>query len=437
MALLNVIRNRVFWTLDFLKGSPIHTHLRDIETILNSPASTTSEEYRNLHLRNLLDHATKSTPYYQAYFNYKSLEDFPVIQKTIIQHNFESFRASNYKEKASFKVATSGSTGVPFFLFQDKNKRFRNTADVIYFSKLSNYNIGNRLYNLEVWRKHNQKSSIQSYLQNIIQLDITRLDDQNCELFLNRLQRDKQTKTILGFASALEIICQYLERSQKKHIPPKKLTSIIANAEHLNSFTKSQLHTYFDVPILSRYSNEELGIIAQQTIESPDHYIINHASYFIEILDLDTDETVAPGHPGRIVVTDLFNYCMPIIRYDTGDIGQLNKHENGVTKLEYIEGRKMDLIHDTSGQIISSFIVYTKFYKYYSYFKQFQFIQEAKNKYTVKLNIHDNFPYEEDLIADIKQDFGHDAEVEIHYVDEIPTLSSGKRKKVLNNIMKY
>ncbi|WP_157514716.1 CoF synthetase [Mangrovimonas sp. TPBH4] len=392
-------------------------------------------EKRNFHLVNLLNHATKTTPFYQPYFNYNSLQDFPVIQKPIIQNNFGSFKSSEFEDQPSFKVATSGSTGIPFFLFQDKNKKARNTADVICFSQLSNYNVGSRLYNLEVWRKHNKKSSFKSYLQNIVQIDITRLDNEKCNNFLNQLHKNKRTKTILGFASALETICQYLQSTKRTFEPPPKLTSIIANAEHLNSYTKSHLYSYFKVPILSRYSNEELGIIAQQTIESQNEYVINHASYFIEILDLNKDEAVELGNSGRIVITDLFNYCMPLIRYDTGDIGKLVLDQSGVTKLKYIEGRKMDLISDTKGEIISSFVVYTKFYKYYKYFKQFQFIQETQNKYTVKLNLHEDFPFEEELIAEIKQDFGNDAEVRIVYVNEIPALSSGKRKKVLNNFL--
>lgn len=66
---------------------------------------------------------------------------------------------------------------------------------------------------------------------------------------------------------------------------------------------------------------------------------------------------------------------MPIIRYDTGDIAKLLKLKNGQTKFKKIEGRKMDLIFDTKGNIISSFVIYTKFYNYYTLLKQYQFIQ--------------------------------------------------------------
>jgi phenylacetate-CoA ligase len=123
---------------------------------------------------------------------------------------------------------------------------------------------------------------------------------------------------------------------------------------------------------------------------------------------------------------------MPIIRYDTGDIAKAITNKEGILQFESIEGRKMDLIYDTEGNLISSFVVYTKFYPFYTLLKQYQFIQKTKKDYLIKLNIHDDFPFEEELIESIKMDFGDDANIEIEFVDEIPPLASGKRKKVLN-----
>ncbi len=64
---------------------------------------------------------------------------------------------------------------------------------------------------------------------------------------------------------------------------------------------------------------------------------------------------------------------------------------------------------------------------------QFQFIQEAKKKYIMILN-KGNVPFHEeaDLIKDIKSFLGDDAEITIRYVEEIPLLQSGKRKKIIN-----
>lgn len=435
--LLNSVRNKFFWTLDGLKGGLIKNQLNEVKLGVKHPNSDKAKDLKNQHTNNIIKHAVETTPYYGNFNDAKTISDFPVIRKTTIQDNFEQFQSSKFKDADNFKVSTSGSTGVPFFLYQNKGKRNRNHADIIYFFNAASFEIGNRLYELEVWRGHNEKSKLKAWLQNAVQFDISRLTDERIEAFLNLIKKDRQSKkTMLGFASSYEMIAQYLERNNI-FLKDTGIIAAIANSEYLNPYTKETLGKHLDTQVLSRYSSEEVGMIAQQTLQSPNNFVINHASYHVEILNLDNDKPVKPGEFGRIVVTDLFNYAMPIIRYDTGDIAKLALNEDGVEVLEQIEGRKMDVIHDSKGNIVSSFVVYTKFYNYYHLLKQYQFIQQGEKEYEVKLNLQgENFEFEDELITSIKSDFGSDANVVITYVDEIPPLSSGKRRKVINNYKK-
>ncbi len=430
----NRTRYILFWVIDYLKGRKIKLHMDDISSILKNPNSPQSLKKRQQHLDNLLEHASNTTEFYKKYKT-KKIAEFPIIKKNIIQQNFEDFKSIPYKNKSNYKVSTSGSTGIPFFLYQDASKRYRNTADVLYFSKEANYTIGNCLYELEVWRNHNKKGKLKSWVQNVKQFDISKLTDSRILSFLNKLKKDKQKKTLLGFASAYESICQYIDR-ENIVLSDLNIASIIANSEYLNAYTKTAMKKHFNAPVLSRYSSEEVGIIAHQTIKSQEHFTINHASYYVEILNLEKDIPAKPGEFGRIVVTDLFNYCMPIIRYDTGDISKIIVLENNQTKFEQIEGRRMDQIYDSKGNMVSSFVVYTNFYKYYHLLKQYQFIQEGEKEYVIKLNILDTFPFEKELIESIKNTFGNDIDVKIIFEDEIPLLDSGKRKKVVNNYHK-
>ena len=96
----------------------------------------------------------------------------------------------------------------------------------------------------------------------------------------------------------------------------------------------------------------------------------------------------------------------------------------------------MDSIYDTKGTLISPHLIHNLFNKYFYLLKQYQFIQDDKKTYTIKLNLKEPFMFEEKLIQDIKKDFGKDAKIYFDYVDEIPTLASGKRRKVVNNFTK-
>ena len=141
----NNIRKHIFWIIDSLTGGDIKNHLQEINLILDDPVSKRAKKIQNNNLENILKHVTNTTPYYKSYNNTSSVLDYPVINKTIIQDNYEQFQSLEYKSKKIIKVSTSGSTGIPFILCQDKNKKKRNKADVIYFKKQCNYDIGNKI----------------------------------------------------------------------------------------------------------------------------------------------------------------------------------------------------------------------------------------------------------------------------------------------------
>ena len=205
-------------------------------------------------------------------------------------------------------------------------------------------------------------------------------------------------------------------------------------SESLNDFSKENMKKYFGTTCVSRYSNVENGIIAQQEMDGSYEYTINFASYYVEILKLENDEVCEYGKPGRVVITDLYNFGMPMIRYDTGDIGVMKEkmiNNKLVPILEKIEGRRMDMVFSTTGGLVSSFTITNTMWKY-TELKQYQFIQRGQKEYLFKLNCDGAFEKEKQLVEEFKEYFGSDAMIAVEYVNEIPLLDSGKRKKVMN-----
>jgi phenylacetate-CoA ligase len=163
-------------------------------------------------------------------------------------------------------------------------------------------------------------------------------------------------------------------------------------------------------------------------------FYLNHASYIFEILKFDSNEPAEFGELGRIVITDLYNYAFPIIRYDTGDIGKFekpNEYSNGYPVLAKLYGRRYDLIYTTDCSPIHP-ITFGRELKHYSEIVQWQFIQKAEKEYILNVQLRANKLDEEDVINQLKNIVGSDSEIAINYVDDIPVLSSGKRKPVVN-----
>ena len=423
----------MFWCLDSVKGGNVRRHYADIKFILENLNTREAQLRRSTHLKNLLRHATHTTPFYSGMTSYKMLTDFPVVNKNTIRENYEAFVSSVMTFKKGKFVVTSGSTGTPFTLKHDIRKIQRNTADAIYFGELAGYKLGQRLYYFKIWNEINKKSRLSQFAQNIVPLDVSALNDHALDRIIKKLAKDKSNKSVLAYASVYDALGSYILSRDSERI--KNISAVIAMSEALEMNTKNLISEFLNAVAVSRYSNMENGIIAQQMIDKTQDFLINDASYYVEVLELESEKPVSYGVPGRIILTDLFNYANPIIRYDTGDIGSMMPKEifgdlrNVFTS---IEGRRMDLLYDTSGSLISSYIITNNMWKY-NEISQYQLIQNSANEYLFKLNIKSPFRREIELINEFSEYLGKDAKITVEYVTEIPVLASAKRRKVVNN----
>lgn len=431
--MLQNFRKCLFWSLDVLRGSKVKTHYRDIQNSIENFSSVESRNRRAESMQKLLNHAVKTTPYYRQFDGFGTIEDFPVINKNSIRNEYDDFRSSVFEGQTNRQVYTSGSTGTPFKIFHDENKRNRHSADVTYFNRKAGFEIGNKLYYIRHWDQYNTSEPWMVWRKNVHMHPVSRLSPKDIERLIGTMSKDKSPKGILCYASVLNEMKRFLETTDKAP-PIKGINSIIAISETLNQHTQKSIEAYWGVPVVSRYSNVENGILAQQSSGTTDFHI-NWASYFVEILDMDTDKPAKTGERGRIVITDLYNYCMPMIRYDTGDIGQMGQcTENGIEYpvLTKIEGRKMDMILNTEGKMLSPYVVYHILK--YPHIKQYQFIQEHEKTYVIKLNVSPEFNSGEAIKMEFKMHLGADAEIRLDFVNDIPLLSSGKRKFVINKL---
>lgn len=155
--------------------------------------------------------------------------------------------------------------------------------------------------------------------------------------------------------------------------------------------------------------------------------------------DGNSDEPAEPGEYGRIVITDLFNYAFPILRYDNGDTAvATRKEKNGRYKLylDELYGRRSDLIYDCEGKAVTPYIITNNLWDIEGV-KQYRFIQEDVKDYTIRLNGDPQKMNQEEILGRIRPYLGEEARIKVELVDEIPVLASGKRKYIENRCEKY
>jgi phenylacetate-CoA ligase len=94
------------------------------------------------------------------------------------------------------------------------------------------------------------------------------------------------------------------------------------------------------------YSCQEIGHIASECEAAP-HYHVASENALVEIVD-DRGRDVAPGERGRVIVTGLYNYVMPFIRYELGDIA--------VADVDCPCGRTLPVIARVEGRSRNAFV---------------------------------------------------------------------------------
>lgn len=425
------IRNKIFWSICKYKGKPISKYLQEYNTYFGKEPDKV-KKLQDERLKNLIRHASETTIFYKKYKNIDNLNDFPIINKEMLKANLNEFLSCMYNKDDMVITTTSGSTGAPFTYYLTKEKKYRQNAEVIFFNNWGRCDVGTKHGYVRVTKT---KSKIKLLMQNEILMDPTSITDEWLEKQRKKLL-NKNIKSLIGYPSAISALAEYC--IQKGNKPSEfGIEGIITSSETLYDSTRKLINDAFGCDVISRYSTEEFGVLAHECSRYNVHHI-NELSYIIEVLEINSDKPVKPGELGRVVVTDLYSYAMPLIRYDTGDLAILGEGCNcglETRTLERIEGRQIETIYDINKKRVSPFAINGAMRDLKNVY-QYQFIQNDINNNTIKLKVQEDFNEEQMLIKRFKAILGETTAINVEYVDEIPKLKSGKRPYIISNYKK-
>ena len=141
------------------------------------------------------------------------------------------------------------------------------------------------------------------------------------------------------------IVRAFAERAAAKGKRPALLRGITTIGEVVDPELRELAVRYLDAPIYDIYSSEEAGTMALQCPNCTVYHVQVEA-LILEVLDPD-DRPCRPGETGRVVVTPLFNYAMPLLRYELGDfalVGEPCPCGRALPVLERIMGRRRNML---------------------------------------------------------------------------------------------
>jgi len=125
----------------------------------------------------------------------------------------------------------------------------------------------------------------------------------------------------------------------------QRLREVRTMGEILTEDLRDRVRHDWGVPVTDSYSSHETGYIALQCPERG-HYHVQSEAVIVEVLDED-GRACAPGEVGRVVVSDLHNFAMPLVRYEIGDYAEVGPPcacQRGLPVLTRIAGRTRNML---------------------------------------------------------------------------------------------
>jgi phenylacetate-CoA ligase len=133
--------------------------------------------------------------------------------------------------------------------------------------------------------------------------------------------------------------------------------AVITTSDTLPKHEAERLTEIFGVPVHSWYGSNEVNGFVAGTLPGSRTYAFNPLLTFSEILD-DDGRPASPGSAGRLILTDLNNLVMPLIRYDIGDVAVASDRTVGGFRLvEDLVGRISEVIRLPSGKILNALTI--------------------------------------------------------------------------------
>ncbi len=403
------------------------------------------QAYQVEQLRKLLIHANAEIPYYSRLFErirfrpdefveLKQLQQIPLLTKQLIRENIDALVSPNASKASLIPSATGGTTGPKMTFFRDRQSVSVKAAALFRCERWAGWDFGDRTgfvwpvtsdyVGYDTWRGRlkNELYRRQLVFASGKWTEAT-LDD-----YVVTLKRWRPT-ILRGFASPLSAVARaVLNQGETLSF----LRGVISTGEPLQAGYRQHMERAFGCPIMDLYSCREVGPIAQPCREFGRMHVFSDSNY-VELVPNGTIDGSTDGSLHDIVVTDLHNFSMPLIRYQLGDFAlpELGTCACGrsLPLLGAVHGRIADTLIAAGGQRLGTGTLHLALVlNAPGEIGQVQIVQHSLEDFTIRLS-KKPLP-SADVMAhqrrEIARLFGANARVAFEIVDEIERETSGK-----------
>lgn len=404
------------------------------------------QQLQSERLQRLIHHAYEHVPYYRALMDAygvfpssirtaADLSLLPVLTKADVRQHLSELLADGFPRHELLAGRTGGSTGEPLSFYSSRESRLsRGIARALRAHEWAGIYPGDST--VSVSRRRPSDSAEAPKFARVVRLlshkaieDSASLSDSSLPFVVQRIA-SRRPRALTGFPSTLCIIGEFIRDSG---IPAPEVNAIVVGGEQLFDEQRSLLRDVFGTEPFSKYSSFESFDIAMEC-NAHEGFHIAAEDLVVEIVD-DAGRPVEPGRQGRVVITNLHEYGMPLIRYDTDDesslIGDACACGRSLPRLSTIIGKTGDTFYTPSGKRVSARSFRTAILVELG-IRRFQVVQDELDHVTVRVIPNDSLSPSkaQELDAAVKAHFsstlGDDVEIQVDIVDRIEPTPAGK-----------
>ena len=434
----SLVRNLFEPAWDLYEGSVRLRTLRHLrQTQWQSPEELLTAG--NTKLTTMVCHAAATSPFYRARFaeagidptkvtGIEDLRTLPLLTKDDIRAHTDEILSTAYDKQDLATAKTGGSTGVALQVYCDRKGVEKRAGAALRSDEWSGWRIGQPL--AAIWGNppvpRTLKNKLHRLLKDrIIYLDTMKIDDVAIDRFLAQWRRMKPGM-LYGHAHSIFILCENL-KNRGRSLNPQ---GVVATSMMLIEPERRLIEDVCSIPVTNRYGCEEVSLIGCECAEHRGMHL-NADHNIVEFLR-DDGTPCAPGQDGAIVVTELINFGMPMIRYEVGDRGvstdRLCLCGRGLPLMESITGRTADFLKAQDGSRVAGISIIENTLTKLPGIKQLQIVQDEALSVAVNLVPGDGYGDEVagELTETLRDILGRDFVVDINQVEAMPRESSGK-----------
>lgn len=360
------------------------------------------ERWQSLRLREQLLHAFRNVPFYRRRFEMngitpldirspEDLKEFPVLTRTELRRHNPELLARGISPEARVEEQAAGSTGAPVPFWLDRERLDSRRAS------LDRHNAWAGLYP-GTW--HAQLSSVppeantgavqigwrERVIDRGLTLNTSRICEGELQQYITRLRRVRP-RILVGYAQSAVFFARYCEQNGIRDI---HFRTIVVTAEMLLPGQRALLEEVFHAQVFNRYSSREFSVIAS------DCPALQGMHVNADALIVEVEPPPKPGVGlGRVLITDLLNRAMPLIRYEIGDVASPLQMAvcpcgRAFPRISNMRGRVADLLVTTDHRRISG-VPLAAIASDLPQVRQMQFIQKDRGHIQLRIVPGENY----------------------------------------------